>query len=245
MYSDEEKSTSIAYRCINENLPKFLDNCRSFEKVRDGLDSKALKEYSRRIYKLYGVNPEDMFTVDYFGFVLSQSGIDRYNQVIGGYTDGDNKKIQGLNELINLHNPRSAKTDRLPKLRMLYKQILSDRETVSFIPESFGSDNEVLGAINKEYCALLDIIEEAKRIFNNISSYDISGIYVKAEYVSDVSSKVTGSWSAVSDSWNKIYDNKNLNPSKPPKDFEKYFEKRKNAYSANKSFSISEIQRLI
>lgn len=31
MYSKEEKATSIAYRLINENLPKFIDNIRSFE----------------------------------------------------------------------------------------------------------------------------------------------------------------------------------------------------------------------
>lgn len=33
MYSEEEKSTSIAYRIINENLPKFINNILVFEKI--------------------------------------------------------------------------------------------------------------------------------------------------------------------------------------------------------------------
>lgn len=34
MYSEEEKSTAIAYRLINENLPMFYDNMQSFRKLR-------------------------------------------------------------------------------------------------------------------------------------------------------------------------------------------------------------------
>lgn len=30
MYSSDGKSTAIAYRCINDNLPRFLDNVKSF-----------------------------------------------------------------------------------------------------------------------------------------------------------------------------------------------------------------------
>jgi CRISPR-associated protein Cpf1 len=33
MYSAEEKSTAIAYRLIHQNLPKFMDNMKSFSKI--------------------------------------------------------------------------------------------------------------------------------------------------------------------------------------------------------------------
>lgn len=33
MYTAEEKSTGIAYRLINENLPKFIDNMEAFKKA--------------------------------------------------------------------------------------------------------------------------------------------------------------------------------------------------------------------
>ena len=34
MYTDEEKSTAIAYRLIHENLPKFIDNMTSFDNIK-------------------------------------------------------------------------------------------------------------------------------------------------------------------------------------------------------------------
>ena len=33
MYTAEEKSTGIAYRLVNENLPKFIDNMEAFKKA--------------------------------------------------------------------------------------------------------------------------------------------------------------------------------------------------------------------
>lgn len=33
MYTSEEKSTGIAYRLVNENLPKFIDNMEAFKKA--------------------------------------------------------------------------------------------------------------------------------------------------------------------------------------------------------------------
>ena len=33
MYSDESKSTSIAYRIIHENLPKYFDNIKVYDQI--------------------------------------------------------------------------------------------------------------------------------------------------------------------------------------------------------------------
>ena len=35
IYSAEEKSTAISYRLIHQNLPKFIDNMKTFEKVKN------------------------------------------------------------------------------------------------------------------------------------------------------------------------------------------------------------------
>ena len=56
-------------------------------------------------------------------------------------------KIQGLNEYINLYNQTAKKEERIPKLKPLFKQILSDRSTASFIPDEFENDSEVLESI--------------------------------------------------------------------------------------------------
>lgn len=137
MYSSEKKSTAIAYRCINDNLPRFLDNVKSFQKVYNYLPSGTIAKLNEDLYNVFGKNIEDIFSVDYFDFVLARSGIDIYNSMIGGYTCADGTKIQGLNEYINLYNQqvvKSEKSKRLPLMKPLYKQILSEKDSVSFIP---------------------------------------------------------------------------------------------------------------
>lgn len=245
MYSEEEKSTAIAYRCINENLPKFLDNCKVFEKISDKLPKEKLEELNANISALCGVELQDMFEIDYFGFVMSQKGIDSYNQVIGGYSNSDKTKTQGINEIINLYN-QTNKEDRLPKLKPLYKQILSDKETLSFIPESFNDDNEVINAVNMGYNMIADCMKEQElnEHISELDTYDLSGIYVKSECVSSISQQLTKDWSAITEQWNKEYDSTKINPAKPPKDMEKYNNDRKNAFK-KKNFSLSELQVLI
>lgn len=117
MYSAEEKSTAIAYRCVNENLPKFLDNVKVFEKHRDLFNETWFDETDEAFEYIYGTKSRDIFDVDYFSFVLSQSGIDKYNGIIGGYTMSDGTKIQGLNEKINLYNQTVSKEYKIPHLK--------------------------------------------------------------------------------------------------------------------------------
>ena len=98
MYSDGEESTAIAYRCINENLPKHLDNVKAFEKAISKLSKNAIDDLDATYSGLCGTNLYDVFTVDYFDFLLSQSGITEYNKIIGGYTTSDGTKVKGINE---------------------------------------------------------------------------------------------------------------------------------------------------
>lgn len=93
----------------------------------------------------------DVFTVDYFNFLLPQSGITEYNKIIGGYTTSDGTKVKGINEYINLYNQQVSKRDKIPNLKILYKQILSESEKVSFIPPKFEDDNELLSAVSEFY----------------------------------------------------------------------------------------------
>ena len=97
MYSDEAKSTAIAFRLIHENLPKFIDNISTFEKV-------AITEVKNNFAKLYDEMSEylnvsdiaDIFKLEYYSKVLTQTQIDVYNAVIGGRTEDQGKqKIQG------------------------------------------------------------------------------------------------------------------------------------------------------
>jgi len=115
-----------------------------------------------------GTTLEEIFSLDYFNKTLTQSGIDIYNSVIGGRTPEEGKtKIKGLNEYINTdyNQKQTDKKKRQPKFKQLYKQILSDRQSLSFIAGAFKNDTEILEAIEKFYVnELLHLSSEGKSI---------------------------------------------------------------------------------
>lgn len=246
MYSSDEKSTAIAYRCINDNLPRFLDNVKSFQKVFDNLSDENITKLNTDLYNTFGRNIEDIFSVDYFEFVLAQSGIDIYNSMIGGYTCSDGTKIQGLNECINLYNKQDAKNEkskRLPLMKQLYKQILSEKGSVSFIPEKFNSDNEVLLAIEDYYNSHIGDFDLLTELLQSLDLYNANGIFVKSgAAVSDISNGAFKSWNVLRLAWNEKYEA--LHPVTSKTKLDNYIEKRDKIYKAIKSFSLFELQSL-
>lgn len=249
IYTPEAKANSIAFRCINENLPKFLDNVKSFRKIADGLSKEALDALDSEYEGLCGATLEDIFTVDYFGFVLSQSGIDRYNTVIGGYSTSDGGKIKGINEYVNLHNQVCGKEERLPQLKILYKQILSDSETLSFIPEKFKSDKEVLDAVNGYMTETLclggeenDVLKKIVFLFSNLEQYNRDGIYIKNDTaLTSLSKRISGKWNMLKELWDEKYESSYTKNIKNRDTFEA---ERDKAYRVIRSFSLSEISNL-
>lgn len=178
--------------------------------------------------------------------MLSQSGIDRYNGIIGGYTCEDGTKVQGLNEYINLYNRQVAKKDkslRLPFMKPLYKQILTEGVGVSFIPEKFSSDSEVLSAVKDFYDSIApSALNGLKELFSELESFDTNGIFVRTGVeLTGISNKVFGKWSAVSEGWTADYTAQN--PPKRIKNEEEYLEGLKAKYNKIQSLSIADVQR--
>lgn len=246
MYSSDGKSTAIAYRCINDNLPRFLDNVKSFQKVFDNLSDETITKLNTDLYNIFGRNIEDIFSVDYFEFVLTQSGIEIYNSMIGGYTCSDKTKIQGLNECINLYNQQVAKNEKskkLPLMKPLYKQILSEKDSVSFIPEKFNSDNEVLHAIDDYYTGHIGDFDLLTELLQSLNTYNANGIFVKSGVaITDISNGAFNSWNVLRSAWNEKYEA--LHPVTSKTKIDKYIEKQDKIYKAIKSFSLFELQSL-
>lgn len=246
MYSSEKKSTAIAYRCVNDNLPRFLDNIKTFQKIFDNLSDETITKLNTDLYNIFGRKIEDIFSVDYFDFVLAQSGIDIYNSMIGGYTCSDGTKIQGLNECINLYNQQVAKNEkskRLPLMKPLRKQILSEKDSVSFIPEKFNSDNKVLLAIEEYYNNHISDIDSLTELLQSLNTYNANGIFIKSgAAVSDISNAAFNSWNVLRLAWNEKYEA--LHPVTSTTKIDKYIEKRDKVYKSIKSFSLFELQEL-
>lgn len=247
MYSDEAKSTAIAYRLIHDNLPKFIDNMAVFRKIA----STSVAEKFSTIYKAFeeylNVNSiDEMFSLDYYNIVLTQSQIEVYNSIIGGRTLEDGTKIQGINEYINLYNQQKTnKKERLPKLKPLFKQILSDRVQLSWLQEEFNSGTDVLNAV-KEYCtSYFDNVEEAvKVLLTGIGDYDLSKIYITNDLaITDVSQRMFGEWCIIPNAIEQRL--RNDNPQKAKETEEKYSDRISKLKKLPKSFSLGYINECI
>ena len=189
---------------------------------------------------------EDMFRLDFFNETLTQLGIDKYNSLIGGYTHEEGKeKIKGLNEYINLYNQTAKKEERIPKLKPLFKQILSDRSSASFIPDEFKNDSEVLESIELFYQEVNEFVvnknvdgeHSLKGLLNNLAEYDLSKIYLRNDLtLTDISQKMFGEWGIFQKAMNVWYDANYKGKQKPGT--EKYEEEQKKYFSNQDIFSI-------
>lgn len=251
MYSDEAKSTAIAYRLIHENFPRFFDNLRSFAKISESEVANRFPEIESA-FSLY-LNVEhiaDMFHVDYFPVVLTQEQIDVYNNIIGGKTEEDGTKIQGINEYINLYNQHHPDV-KLPFLKPLYKMILSDKVALSWLPEEFENDEEMLTAINDFYKSVQPVIfgdDEncIRHLLTNIAEYNTDHIYISNDLgLTGISQQLFDQYSIFEDA---IKDELRRNVKQTPKEKrnpELLEERIKNLFKKEKSFSISYLDSLI
>lgn len=204
MYSEEEKSTAISYRIVNENFPKFFANVKLFNYLNENFPQIIIDtETSLKLY-LNGKKLSQIFNVEAFNDVLTQTGIDFYNTVIGGISgEAGSEKVQGLNEKINLAKqqlPKEEQNKLRGKMTVLYKQILSDRETSSFIPAGFENNNEVYDTVkqfNDETYS--NVCENVKELSSLGSDYDISQIFVPAKELTAFSLSIFGNWSILSE----------------------------------------------
>lgn len=253
MYSAEDKSTAIAFRLIHQNLPFFIDNLKTFEKIKETIVSEHFEKIVKEQETILQVKDlDEVFTIEYFNETLTQKGIDVYNTLLGGIANEDGKKIQGLNEHINLYNQtQTDRNKRLGKLKPLYKQILSDRSTASYLPEMFKDDNEVLEAIEQFYQNLHPKISNEEKdsmgllqIILHLREYDISKIYIKNDLsLTDISQKMFGEWGMLHKTLEKWYE---LNQSDGKGNTSKKFEDGKNKFvKKSDSFSIGFLNECI
>lgn len=218
IYSDKEQSTAIAYRAVHENLPKFINNMRTYEKLKDQIDFSEVETQMKD--ELTENKLTDIFELDYFNNCLTQSGIDRYNAILGGKTDDKGKKTQGINEEINLFRQKNNLTGKqAPLLAPLYKQILSDKISSSYIPENFKTANELIRGVRDYYeieISRFEINNERKNVLDEIETlfvkklnavnYDLSRIYIRNAFINAVSQQIFGTYSVITSALNTFIE---------------------------------------
>lgn len=214
LYSEEEKSTAISYRIVNENFPKFYSNVKLFEKLEKEFPSIISDTEESLKTILNGKKLKDIFNPDAFNECLTQTGIDFYNTIIGGVSgEAGTQKIQGLNEKINLTRqklPDTEKNKLRGKMVVLFKQILSDRETASFIPVGFENNEEVYESIKTFKKEVVDTVcTLIKETFTSENDYNISEIFVPAKNLTAFSLSIFGHWSILSEGLFYLEEEKN------------------------------------
>lgn len=211
MYKEEEIPTAVPYRIVHDNFPKFLQNVNSFNEMQKKCPEVIEQVETELSVYLGNKKLSDIFNVKNYNNYLCQTGaekqrgIDFYNQVIGGIVQNENdKKLRGVNEFLNLYwqkNADFAKENRKIKFLPLYKQILSDRTSLSFKIQTIDSDEELKDLIlafakkmnskNNEGKTVFDIITE---LCENIMQFDLSQIYINQKDINAVSRILTGDW---------------------------------------------------
>lgn len=211
IYSDEAISTAIPYRLVHDNFPKFLSNIEVYKNLKDNAPSVLSDAENELKDFLNGKKLANIFELNAYNDVLTQSGIDFFNQVIGGISgEGGEKKTRGINEFSNLYrqqHPEFAQKRLATKMIPLYKQILSDRETKSFILESYSNDSQVQDSVKEFFdsqilnCDIagrkVNVLDELTSLIKRITEFDLGSIYINQEELSNISLELFKSWNTI------------------------------------------------
>ena len=213
VYSAEAIPTAVPYRIVNDNFPKFLQNIALFKIIQEKCP-QVISDVEKELASYLGREKLiDIFTVQSFNKYLCQSGkedqrgIDFYNQVIGGIAEKEGGvNLRGINQFLNLYwqqHPDFAKENKRIKMIPLFKQILSDRSSLSFKIETIDTDEELKSALmeyadklesksNDEKKSVLDVCVD---LFDSIENQNLQEIYVNRKDINNISRILTGDWS--------------------------------------------------
>lgn len=202
VFSVDEIPTSIIYRIIHDNLPRFIDSLMRFEEIKklEGFDYSEVEKNFKK--ELGGRDLSSFFSLESFNSFLTQSGINLFNLVVGGKTEKDNH-LKGLNQLIKefsdkKEDKKEQKMIRRLKLIPLYKQILSDRDSFSFVLEKIGNDEELIRRIKEFYHPLpKSFFVQLKRLLSSLKDKDLDHVYLNNKFLTDISQELFSDWEII------------------------------------------------
>lgn len=240
MYSKEAQNTSIANRIVNENFPKFLDNITVYHRLKETCPDE-LKEIENNLEEtLKGLSFDDIFVPSYYNKCLTQEGIEMFNWLLGG---NPNEGVFGINSVGNHYLQHHSESDlKLRNLQMspLYKQILSDRVRLAFLPDQFESDDDLMKSVT-------DFLNDSENLFTRVheimnilkdDSTDLTRIYVQGSNLTTLSNILYGDRCILGERLRRTQVTSNTK--KAQRELDKEIEK----WLEGKCFSLAEIQEV-
>lgn len=240
MYSEKAQTTSIANRIVNENFPKFLTNISVYQRLKETCPKDVQAIEANLSTTLNGLSLDDVFTPEYYSNCLTQKGIEKINWLIGG---NPNEGILGINSIGNQYlqrHPESSLKLRSLQMTPLYKQILSDRVRLAFLPQQFESDDELMNAIST-FLDSFDSLNLFARIKETIGilkeeETDLNHIYVQGSNITKLSTLLYGSWNVLGEKLRQ-----EMVPAGSKKN-QKELDREIESWLENKCFSLAQIQ---
>lgn len=201
MYESTGKGTPI-YRIINENMPRFEANIRNWKSILEKMP-EASEIFSLVISEMgpQDIPAEAFFDEASYGLFLSEPAIAVYNTLLNGWTD-EKVHHKGLRAYIREASQKD-KSLKLPDLQKLHHQILSERETLSYVPFQASCDDDVWSAIDTFFGALrsTNAINEAGAVLAALAqgAYDTKLVTIGTRSVSFLSNAILGNWHKAKD----------------------------------------------
>ncbi len=201
LYSADEKSGTIAYRVVHQNLPFFIDNLNAFKIICDKLPEVfSIVEKENEEY-LDGWTINQIFSTNFFGYVISQKGITFYNELIGS-----------VNKCVNLYCQQHddvAGYAKTTKMKPLYKQILSISTGRFKIPDRINSDEEAR-QITLDYTKVIQdgcVVERIKSLLDSAEKLELDRVYIKVSETTNISKAVYGEWNIIDEAIKSFVQN--------------------------------------
>jgi len=196
-YSEGDESTAIAYRIVNENFPKFLSNLKKYREVCEKYP-EIIQDAEQSLAGL-NIKMDDIFPMENFNKVMTQDGIDLYNLAIGGKAQALGEKQKGLNEFLNEVNQSYKKGNDRIRMTPLFKQILSERTSYSYILDAFDDNSQLITSINGFFTEVEkdkegNTFDRAVGLIASYMKYDLSRVYIRKADLNKVSMEIFGSW---------------------------------------------------
>lgn len=247
IYSADAISTGVPYRLVHDNFPKFLANIEIYENIKNTCPEVIEQMATEMQPFLEGVMIDDIFSLDFYNSLLTQDGIDFFNQVLGGVSEEGKQKYRGINEFTNLYrqlHPELVGKKKALTMIPLFKQILSDRETLSYIPQQIESEQQLIEMLSQFYAHItnfdyngktINILKELSSLISKVEQYNPNTIFLSAKNLKDISQKLFGRWSAIND---LLYEQAVARFGDPTITKNK---KKIDAYLAKDAFALSEI----
>lgn len=226
------KAGSVAHRLFECNLLFHFINIEKWQIIQNSIDQSEdhIKPHFQtaisNIETIFKINLSDLFQPASFLKYLSQSGIDHYNQILGGppAKEGEEKQ-KGLNGIINEMQQKSqSNRKKFPIMQEFYKQILS-KDDHRFI-DVFDNDKEMLKAIKDFYQTFQseDLLNKLKidieKHFESLIDSDLKEHYLNRDTIRTFSThifeeqensddlRLKESWKILDNWWIKYVDEK-------------------------------------